>query len=207
MTDFQAENAAVLAGLKHRDIDLSSARDNELILFSGSTRLYIAQDAFDSETVLSTTLSVGHAFARFGENTNSPVILKKGRAYALDPTSRIYLTNSAQANKMMRVYHSVGPVILPYASEIEVIGDVASTNFSDTDLTIATANVDTITAITGQKEIHITTDQVLRWGDDVATAKGAEIPVGTTVLAYSGDVKLRNDSGATATVKYTQIGS
>jgi len=58
MTEFGNVKSAASFGMKHRDIDLTSSRDNEEIKLGGSTRLYVAQDAFDDDTTLSTTLSV-----------------------------------------------------------------------------------------------------------------------------------------------------
>jgi len=203
MTNFNKSNTEISQGLKKRDFDLSVARDNERISFPGSTRLYVAQDAFDDDTTLSTSLGVGHAFIRIGNSTDAPVILKKGRMYVLDPTSQIFMTNSVQASKMMRIYHSVGEVIVPYASEIEIVGDVPQTQTAGTDFNILTGAAGSIPANADRKECFMQADGELRLSD--TTGKGFLWGGSDLILSSKGQIDLFNDTAGTVAVKYTDF--
>jgi hypothetical protein len=203
MTNFGNVKSAASTGMRHRDIDLSSARDNVEFKLGGSTVLYVAQDAFDSEDVLSSTLSVGHAFARLNNNDDSPVILKKGRAYRIEPTSRLFLTNTAQSNKMMRIYHSTGEIILPFASEVEIVGDIPATQTPGTDIALTTGNTTAIAANADRKELFVIADGTLRLSG--VTGKGYEWDGSGMYLTNKGAVDFFNDSGSTVNIKFTEF--
>lgn len=201
--NFSGMDSAIGFGLRYIDIDLTSARDNVEIKIPGATRIYCAQDAFDSATVLSTTLSVGHAFARFNNNTDAPVIMKKGRLYMIEPSGRMFFTNTAQANKMMRLYHSVGAIILPYASEVEIVGDIPATQTPGTDFNILTGAAGLIAANADRKECLVQSDTELRLSS--VTAKGLLWDGSNMVITSKGQIDFFNDTAGTAAVKFTEF--
>lgn len=138
--DFRGAKADAFADLKFRDTDLSTARTNFDIGISGQF-VYVDNSAFDADTTVSATKTVGTAFARFNSEANAAVILKGGTLYRTRPFHKVLLTNSAQANKMMRIYYSDASVIEPFSSEVEIGGSVDIGNFKEfNDWTLATAS-------------------------------------------------------------------
>ena len=105
---------------RYLDIDLSVARDNEPLNIAGSS-MFAPFEAFDSETVVSSALSIGRCFIRFGKSS-APAVYFTGNYSYRDPSGfdEIYVTNSAQANKMIRLYYSDGVDIIPFSAESAV---------------------------------------------------------------------------------------
>ena len=123
--DFTKSLADADAKIRHLDIDLTIARDNVRFNLSGNM-LFVDQVAYDAETTISTTLTVGTSFYRRNQSDNDAVRLTGGTLYQLGNFSSLFITNTAQPNSMMRLYYSSGPVIQPFASEVTIIGDIGT---------------------------------------------------------------------------------
>ena len=114
-----------------RDLSLTSARSNEELTVAGSF-LYVPTDAFDSDTVVSSTLSAGTIFVRPNFPAATPIVVTPGQLYFLGTFSKLYITSAAQASKMVRIYFSAGPITIPFTSTTRITGTVAVSGTVDT---------------------------------------------------------------------------
>lgn len=120
--DFTRAIGDTASQLRFLDIDLSVARDDAEISIKGNF-LFADMRAYDSETVLSASKETGVAFIRPNSVRNAALLLTAGRVYNWsnrDPFDGIYVTNTAQASKMLRIYYSTGPTMLPLGNEFQL---------------------------------------------------------------------------------------
>ena len=120
--DFTRTIGDTAAQLRHIDVDLSVARSDYELSIKGNF-LFADMRSYDSATVLSTTLETGTAFIRPNSVSSALLLLSAGRVYnwgARDPFDALYVTNAAQAGKMLRLYYSTGPTMLPLGNEFQL---------------------------------------------------------------------------------------
>lgn len=165
----------------YQDIDLSVARVKPEEIGLGGQRIFIATKAYDSEYVESTTKSVGTALATLNEKNGRPIELNAGMYYDFNGAfDAIWIRNTAQANKMLRVYTSANSIIRPFSSEIEVIGNTGiDTQIDEADNDIATAATLAFAANLDLKERIIVNDSpydIMFLGSDNAGTNGPIIP-------------------------------
>ena len=176
------------AKIKHVDIDLSVARTNVQFLISW-TQLFVDQKAYDSEVVISTTLSTGDAFFRRNQAANDAVYLNPGTSFFLGPFTSIWITNTAQANAMIRIYYMSGPQIQPFASEVTVIGALGtSASHGTVGVTNAANGVTIVAANVNRKSVLIVNYSAVEvdLGDaTVTTANGIPLAAGTPGGVFS----------------------
>lgn len=205
MVDFSESNSDLNRGLQFRDFDLTVARDNVEVKIPGSNRFWCAADAFDTDTTFSDTLSVGELMARFGGPSEAPIPIKKDNSYSVINTTELFITNVVQASKMMRLYMSTGPVIIPNASELEVIGAIAANDVAGSDFTIANSATGTIAANPDRKELLVVTDVSLRIGLGASATKGFIIDAGAYYFNHKGLFTMFNNSGGTAAINFSEF--
>ena len=191
--NFLASIGDAISKFRHIDIDLSVARTNVRLSMTGLTFAFIPTEAFDNETTISSTLTVGKGVARFGGNNETPMIMSAGIVYrfpANQAIDEIYFTNAAQASKMMRVYYSAAPEVIPFVGETVISGNVTVLNPAamSIDLTgrtyaeqvgIGTNNVVTAVANTGGIEL------ALAHANSHNASGIAEVRAGGNKLVYS----------------------
>ena len=111
--DFRPTLASDAKRFEYYDLDLTNARSDVELNLKGFNFLYIAKNAFDSETIYSATRTVGQALIRLGSISAAPLPLEKGTVYRIPNTGKVYVTNAAQALKMQRWIMSTGPTVVP----------------------------------------------------------------------------------------------
>ena len=208
-TDINFTNARAFSqdDVTHIDVDLSIARTKPTSLGLAGAKIFISDLAWNSEKEISSSLSVGQAVGLLNNNAGVPIGLTKGQFYDIGAFDDIYILNTAQSGKMMRVYVSVDTTITPFSSELAVLGGTAASVETTADASILTtattqvlaANADRISATISNLSANGT---VLRVGDaSTGATRGAEIPVGgSAVLNITGAIYVYNPSGGTVTV-------
>lgn len=172
------------------DFDLTNARDNEEIGIGGDN-IFVEFAAFvpgaPPATLISTVWSVGEAYIRPNRNTADPVRLIPGTSYRLAPFSKFFLTNAAQANKMLRVIISTGAQILPFSAQVIVTGisapvklDGAATIDSKADVSVSATTTAVVSAAVANRRTVLLSNPVsntreFRIGDSGAGAANGVI--------------------------------
>jgi len=156
------------ARLSVQDLDLSLARTG---LKFGLAANFLFVDTISYTLTLPPSrtpgLGTGVAFFTRSNIADDPVRLVPGWSYDITATNDIFIWNTAQPGKMVRVYYSVGPVVAPFQANTQVSvqgGDVVSspdisalaatatqliaTNFNRTELVIQNP-------ITNAREIRV----------------------------------------------------
>jgi len=117
--DFRASIGNINARFRYYDIDLSTVRNEERVGIAGSF-IWTPVVPFDSASVKSITLATGFCFVRFGSPNADHIYLDSGKTFNLVPFDEIFLTNPAQAGKMLRVYYSNNEQISPFLTETAI---------------------------------------------------------------------------------------
>ena len=196
--DFTMAVGDIQANIMYHDIYLDNAQDNIEVPIAG-TSIYIAQFAYDDNQSLkkipSTSKEVGFASISLNGNNGTPIELTKGISYEFNiPFEVVYLSNTAQPNKMIRIYYSSNTTIRPFSSEIQLVGEVASTLAIVADVTVNNTSPLIMSANSARKSVMIqnppTNTHAVRIANTSANAtasKGIYLAVGgNLVLDYTG---------------------
>lgn len=134
------------------DFDLSILRSNVAFDFPLSTVLAGDPLAYDGPTTPSTTLFTGYLFVRVQRVAADPVRIEAGGNFKMPPTTRIFVSNPAQAGKMIRLY------CLPRAYDLKFylrfdtpfVGGAAASG-----VTVTVANTLITPALAGRQSVMI----------------------------------------------------
>lgn len=109
--DFQPANQGGGNQIYFRDIDLSIARNGAEFELPGFSFMSIATEAFDSSGNVTYSLSTGLMLLQLDDPGQTKLLAKSGSEFNVEPARKIYVTNAAQPNKMLRVYFATYPFL------------------------------------------------------------------------------------------------
>lgn len=107
--------------VQRRDFDLSTARTKPEEINIGGRFIYVAQEAYDDKYTLSGSKTVGKALITLNEPNGEAIELNAGVFYRVNtPFDRLFLRNTAQSNKMLRLIVTTETEIFPYSSDLSI---------------------------------------------------------------------------------------
>lgn len=109
--DFTPANQGGGNQIYFRDIDLSVARNGVEFELPGFSFMSIATEAFDSSGNVTYSLSTGLMLLQLDDPGQTKLLAKSGSEFNVEPARKIYVTNAAQPNKMLRVYFAGYPFL------------------------------------------------------------------------------------------------
>ncbi len=109
--DFTPANQGGGNQIYFRDIDLSVARNGVEFELPGFSFMSIATEAFDSSGGVTYSLSTGLMLVQLDDPGQTKLLAKSGSEFNVEPARKIYVTNAAQPNKMLRVYFANYPFL------------------------------------------------------------------------------------------------
>lgn len=208
-TDFSRSIGDRAIDLRHYDLDLSVARANVRFSLAG-TFLYSPPVAFDSALEISSSLATGICLIRFGKQTGTPTYYAAGAVHNRDPYDELFITNTAQPGKMLRLYYGVGNAMMPFVNDQSVSlagGSTFDSKDNQTVATLATTNV--APALPGRSEVILENLSAsdAKIGDSGAGAtNGVTFKAGERItLTTADDVFVYNPSGAGIDIAVAEV--
>lgn len=197
------------------DLDMTTARENERLGVAASF-LMVELEGFTPNSfpgTLNTAWGTGEAYFRQSQEDEAGVRLIPGTSYSIGPTNELWITNTAQAMKMLRLYFSNGPVIQPYASSVILGGSISLKGGVDipttADVAATTAAQTQVLASNSSRQEAILYNNsafTLRVGDvNTGASRGVAFPPGEIRLATQGAIYVWNPGGADAQINVTEI--
>lgn len=214
--DFTSVQGKAEISFRHKDIDLSVARtkDTPLRIEDLAGRfIYVSGEAWDDEFTVSTLKQVGVASISFNDPYASPIDIQVGKVYKVaEGFDKLFVRNTAQANKMMRIFTSVNSEIIPFQSELEVIGAQGSNKDTVADVAVAATTTTAVLAVNANRKgwtisnlaVNLT---VVRVGDsNTGAARGVELAQGASVSGTDTDaVYVYNPSASSINIGVLEV--
>lgn len=200
--------------MRYEDVDLATAHSPKpLELGLAGTKIFVAKNAYDDKFTVSSTLTVGTCLITLNEPQGNPIELEAGIYYDFKvPFDRIFVHNSAQAGKGMRIYASNDADVKPFTQELTISSTIGGGVTSAADVAIlAGATTQVLAANASRKSFTISNLEanatLVRSGDSAAgAAEGIEIPIGGSQTdSHTGAVYVYNPSASTINIGRNEI--
>ena len=193
------------------DVDLTAARTKPEEIQLAGKRLYVDLVAFDDKYVISTTKQTGEAIICLNEPNGEPIAIRGGMYFDFNQEfDRIFIRNTAQSGRMLRLTSSIETEIKPFSAEVQIVGGTSAVLDTIADVAVnATTTTQILATNAARKEAIISNlaanATVVRVGDsNTGASRGAEIPPGGSAVIEGGEaIFVYNPSAGTINIGVT----